>query len=200
MKNKKPGHIDTHRQTNSESSPKSICVYVTRRSNCRWPPKCSPLYLFYQTDTLYKSRTHLLKREPITNRAGPDSPKVPFSGPIQIYQHDILLSIRQKHVDGFCRQRNCSPGFHYLASSVRMAVYYFASSVQIRTCANFCTGSLGTHPKPRDHTSCELRVFAKRFFVFISLLTIRMSYSISISIRTFISDYPFLFTGTQIAL
>ena len=60
MKNKKPGHIDTHRQTNSESPPKSICVYVTRRSNCRWPPKCSPLYLFYQTDTLYKSRTHLL--------------------------------------------------------------------------------------------------------------------------------------------
>ena len=24
---------------------------------------------------------------------------------------------------------------------------------------NFCTGSLGTPPKPRDHTSCELRVF-----------------------------------------
>ena len=42
-----------------------------------------------------------------------------------------------------------------------MAVYYFASSVQIRTCANFCTGSLGTHPKPRNHTSCELRVFSK---------------------------------------
>ena len=40
-----------------------------------------------------------------------------------------------------------------------MAVYYFASSVQIRTCTNFCTGSLGTPPKPRDHTSCELRVF-----------------------------------------
>ena len=34
-----------------------------------------------------------------------------------------------------------------------------ASSVRIRTCANFCTGSLGTHPKPRNHTSCELRVF-----------------------------------------
>ena len=174
MKNKKPGHIDTHRQTNSESSPKSICVYVTRRSNCRWPPKCSPLHLFYQTDTLYKSRTHLFRSEPIRNRAEPDSPKVPFPGPIQIYQHNNLLSIRQKHVDGFCRQRNCSPGFHYLASRactyrfcklasrVRMAVYYFASSVQIRTCANFCTGSLGTHPKPRDHTSCELRVFAKR--------------------------------------
>ena len=197
MKSKKPGHIDTHRQTNSESSPKSICVYVTRRSNCRWPPKCSPLHLFYQTDTLYKSRTHLFKREPITNRAEPDSPKVPFPRPIQIYQHNNLLSIRQKHVDGFCRQRNCSPGFYYLASSalssiyttwqamhtcmiwylasractyrfcklassVRMAVYNFASSVQIRTCANFCTGSLGTHPKPRDHTSCELRVFAKR--------------------------------------
>ena len=43
-----------------------------------------------------------------------------------------------------------------------MAIQYFASSVLIRTCANFCTGSLGTHPKPRDHTSCELRVFAKR--------------------------------------
>jgi hypothetical protein len=36
--------------------------------------------------------------------------------------------------------------------------------------------------------------------MFISLLTIRMRYSISISIRTFISDYSFLFTGTQIAL
>ena len=51
--------------------------------------------------------------------------------------------------------------FCKLASRVRMAVYYFASSVQIRTCANFCTGSLGTHPKPRNHTSCELRVFSK---------------------------------------
>ena len=49
--------------------------------------------------------------------------------------------------------------FCKLASRVRIAVYYFASSVQIRTCANFCTGSLGTHPKPRNHTSCELRVF-----------------------------------------
>ena len=26
---------------------------------------------------------------------------------------------------------------------------------------NFCTGSLGTPPKPRNHTSCELRVFCK---------------------------------------
>ncbi len=110
------------------------------------------------------------------------------------FQHDILLSSHQKHVDGFSRQRDCSPGFHYLASSalssisatwqamhtcmiqylasractyrfcklassVRMDVQYLASSVQIRTCANFCTGSLGTHPKPRDRTSCELRVF-----------------------------------------
>ena len=62
------------------------------------------------------------RREPITNRAGPDSPKVPFSGPIQKYQHDILLSIRQKHVDGFFRQRNCSPGFHYLASSALSSI------------------------------------------------------------------------------
>ena len=51
--------------------------------------------------------------------------------------------------------------FCKLASSVRIAVYYFASSVQIRTCANFCTGSLGTHPKPRNRTLCELRVFCK---------------------------------------
>ena len=145
---------------------------------------------------LYINRELTLLRDPITNRAGPDSPKAPFSGPIQIYQHNILLSIRQKHVDGFWRQRNCSPNFHYLASSalpsisttwqamhtcmiwylasraypyrfcklassVRMAVYYFASSVQIRTCANFCTCSLGTHPKPRNRTLCELRVFCK---------------------------------------
>ena len=134
------------------------------------------------------------KGEPITNRAEPDSPKDHFSGPIQIYQHNILLSIRPKHVDGFRRQRNCSPGFHYLASSavssiyttwqamhtctiwylasractyrfcklasrVRIAVYYFANSVQIRTCANFCTGSLGTHPKPRDRTSASCAFF-----------------------------------------
>ena len=141
--------------------------------------------------------------EPITNQAKPDSPKVPFPGPIQIYQHVILLSSHQKHVDGFSRQRNCSPNFHYLASSalpsisttwqamhtcmiwylasractyrfcylasrVRIAVYYFASSVRILTCANFCTGSLGTPPKPRNHTPCELRVFAKRFVSAIS--------------------------------
>ncbi|MBP5169104.1 MAG: hypothetical protein ILP14_07865, partial [Oscillospiraceae bacterium] len=48
-----------------------------------------------------------------------------------------------------------------IGEHVRMAIQYFASSVLIRTCANFCTGSLGTHPKPRDRTSCELRVFVK---------------------------------------
>ena len=61
----------------------------------------------------------------------------------------------------YLASRACTYRFCKLASSVRMAVYYFASSVQIRTCANFCTGSLGTHPKPRNHTSCELRVFSK---------------------------------------
>ena len=51
-----------------------------------------------------------------------------------------------------------------IGEHVRMAIQYFASIVLIRTCANFCTGSLGTPPKPRDHTLCELRVFAKRLF------------------------------------
>ena len=143
------------------------------------------------------NRKLTFRREPITNRAGPISPKVPFSGPIQIFQHGILLSKCQNHVDGFYRQRNCSPGFHclagsalpaistawqamhacmiwYLAGSVRMAVYCFSGSVQIRICANFCTGSPRTHAIPKDHTSCELRVFAKRFFAFMLLLTIRM--------------------------
>ena len=121
------------------------------------------------------------------NQVKPDSPKVPFSRPIQIYQHGVILSIRQKHVDGFCRQRNCSPGFYYLASSalssiyttwqamhtcmiwylasraypyrfcklasrVRIAVYYFASSVPIRTFANFCTRLVGnTSQTQRSH-------------------------------------------------
>ena len=111
-----------------------------------------------------------------------------------MYQHVFLLSIHLKHVDGFWRQRNCSPGFYYLASSalssiyttwqamhtcmiwylastaypyrfcklasrVRIAVYYFTSSVLIRTCANFCTDSLGTHPKPRDRTSASYASF-----------------------------------------
>ncbi len=70
----------------------------------------------------------------------------------------------------YLASRACTYRFCKLASRVRIAVYYFASSVQIRTCANFCTGSLGTHPKPRNHTSCELHVFAKRFFVFMLLL------------------------------
>ena len=94
-----------------------------------------------------------------------------FSKPIQIYQHGFELSMHLNTVDGFWRQRPAVPKFQYLASractyrfcklarSVRMDVQYLASSVQIRTCANFCTGSLGTHPKPRDRTSCELRVF-----------------------------------------
>ena len=54
--------------------------------------------------------------------------------------------------------------FCKLASRVRIAVYYFASSVQIRIRANFCTGLLGTPPKPRNHTSCELRVFTLRIY------------------------------------
>ena len=48
--------------------------------------------------------TILLLRDPITNRAGPDSPKVPLSGPIQIYQQGFELSIHLKDVDGSSRQ------------------------------------------------------------------------------------------------
>ena len=38
-------------------------------------------------------------------------------------------------------------------------VLQIGEHVRNRTCANFCTGLLGTHPKPRNHTSCELRVY-----------------------------------------
>ena len=38
-------------------------------------------------------------------------------------------------------------------------LYYLANRVQNAVCAILCTGSLGTPPKPRNHTSCELRVF-----------------------------------------
>ena len=43
---------------------------------------------------------------------------------------------------------------------LHIQVLQIGKHVWNRTCANFCTGSLGTPPKPRDHTSCELRVFA----------------------------------------
>ena len=134
VKNKKPGHIDTHRQTNSESPPKSICVYVTRRSFCRWLPQCSLLYLFYQTDTLYKSRTHLFRREPITNRAEPDSPKILFSGPIQIYQHGFELSIHLKAVDGSSRQRPALPSFYYMASRALPSTFSIWQCKPLRFC------------------------------------------------------------------
>ena len=119
-------------------------------------------------------------------------------GTVLFYQPVFLLSSHQKHVDGFSRQRNCSPGFHYLASSALPSmfttwqamhtcmIWYLASrACTYRFCKfasmtgslfstlqavyrtgpvrNFCTGSLGTPPKPSDHTSCELRVFAKRW-------------------------------------
>lgn len=111
------------------------------------------------------------RREPITNWAGPDSSKAPFSRPIQIYQHDILLSICQKHVDGFCRQRNCSPGFYYLASSALSsisAIWQAMHTCMIRHLASractyrFCkfvsrirmdgseTGKQCSDPDPRD--------------------------------------------------
>lgn len=51
--------------------------------------------------------------------------------------------------------------FHILLTSRAVSgwmVHNLASSVPIRTCALFCTSSLGTHPKPRDRTLCELRV------------------------------------------
>ena len=48
-------------------------------------------------------------------------------------------------------------------------IWYFASSVLIRTCANFCTGSLETHPKPRNRTSASCAF--SRFFTFTILLT-----------------------------
>lgn len=54
--------------------------------------------------------------------------------------------------------------FHILLTSRAVSgwmVHNLASSVPIRTCALFCTSSLGTHPKPRDRTLCELRVFCK---------------------------------------
>jgi hypothetical protein len=55
--------------------------------------------------------------------------------------------------------------FSKFASCVRMDGHNLASSVPIRTRALFRTSSLGTHPKPRDRTSCELRFFAKRLFI-----------------------------------
>ena len=39
------------------------------------------------------------------NRAKPDSPKILFSGSIQIYQQGFELSIHLKAVDGSSRQR-----------------------------------------------------------------------------------------------
>lgn len=48
-------------------------------------------------------------------------------------------------------------------------IWYFASSVLIQTCANFCTGSLETHPKPRNRTSASCAF--SRFFTFTILLT-----------------------------
>ena len=59
--------------------------------------------------------------------------------------------------------------FFKSASSVRMDGQNVASSVPIRTCALFGTSSLGTNPKPRVRTSCELRVFAKTLYFHLSL-------------------------------
>ena len=90
-------------------------------------------------------------------------------------------SIHPKPVDGFSRQRNCLPDFQYLANSalpslyylasrvqnaiceiarvVRIAVQYFASSVQNRTCAQFLHRLVGnTSQTQRSHF-----VWAARF-------------------------------------
>ena len=142
-------------------------------------------------------------RDPITNRAGPDSPKVPLSGPIQIYQHGILLSIRQKHVDGFWRQRNCSPGFYYLASSALPSmfaiwqamhtcmIWYLASRVPMdgSRCGEQCSDPdrnhfchiwlVGIFPNPYNRTSASCAIFSKRFkqVFWISWLSLKSIYT-----------------------
>ena len=74
----------------------------------------------------------------------------------------------------FFLSRRIAVHFYYLASNaylydlvpgkqgLHIQVLQIGKHVRNRTCANFCTGSLGTPPKPRDRTLCELRVFAKR--------------------------------------
>ena len=55
------------------------------------------------------------------------------------------------NVDGFKHQDEPFSSFHYLASRVWNAIF-----VQTLACWEF--------PNPSNHTSCELRVFAKRLF------------------------------------
>ena len=79
------------------------------------------------TDTLYKSRSHPSEREPTTNRAKPDSPKILFSGPIQIYQHGFELSIHLKAVDGSSRQRTACQSFStWQAGHTRKSMQIFS--------------------------------------------------------------------------
>ncbi len=65
----------------------------------------------------------------------------------------MLLPGKQCRIVRVCyfASRACTYRFCKLASRVQNAIYAF-----------FCTGSLGTPPKPRNHTSCELRVFTLR--------------------------------------
>ena len=111
MKNKKAG---SHRYAPTDELRESAKIDMCLCNPAIKLPVAAPIQPTvpaYLTDTLYKSRTHPFRRGPITNRAMPNSPKILFSGPIQIYQHGFDLSIRLKAVDGSSRQCPALPVF-----------------------------------------------------------------------------------------
>ena len=164
-KNKKPGHIDTHRQTNPKSPPKSICVYVTRQSQ---------------------------EREPINESDISDSPYMFLFGTMPFYQPAVLLSSHQKHVDGFERQRNCSPSISLPGKQcIAVHIYYLASNAYLydlvlgEQCSDpdrnhFChIWLVGIFPNPYDRTSASCAIFSKRFkqVFWISWLSLKSIYT-----------------------
>ena len=132
MKNKKAG---SHRYAPTDELRESAKIDMCLCNPAIKLPVAAlmqPTVSAYSTDTLYKSRSHPSEREPTTNRAKPDSPKILFSGPIQIYQHGFELSIRLEAVDGSSRQRPALPSFYYMAS--RALASTFTTWQAMHTC------------------------------------------------------------------
>ena len=140
-----------------------------------------------------------------------------------MYQHAFLLSIHPKHVDGFWRQRNCSPNFHYLASSALPSIsttwqamhtcmiWYLASrACTYRFCKLASMSGIGPAPisaparwEHLPNPEIALRAscaFLQNASLYSCCCWRSECYNRYPFPQMFASAYSFLFTGTQIAL
>ena len=109
-------------------------------------------------------------RNPVILRSGNQSTNQVYLTP----QNDSILNqghFISEHI--FCQSTQNTLTVFRVNVTSRQTFTTWQAVCRSGPARNFCTGSLGTPFKPRDHTSCELRVFFKTLRLFLLVTAIR---------------------------